>query len=593
LASAVQPRIVLGVVDGLHDAGAAVVRDGVIVSAANEERFTRVKLQGGLPRRSIAAVLATAGITAGDVDAVAVGGRATPTLATRLFRPLQRVYGPSLGICFDRPWHPLDRIGDLVRYRLPLTRSRGESLAGRVEARLAEPLLRRGLPAGLRNKPLHFVDHHLAHAESAWRTAGDGDWLVVTADAHGDGRSLTVHRGSVGRPLELLAEIGVRQSLGAFYSYVTKRLGFRPGRHEGKVLGLAARGDAAHIERPFPFHWEGAVLRYEGAWGLAAARELAPLEAARREDVAAWVQAGTERVLLQGVRRWLDETGLRRIALAGGVFANVCVNGRIAALEQVDQVHVFPHMGDGGLAAGAALHVGARPPRALGSACLGPAPTEEAYARAARTFGPLPSVHPDPDGALLEALCAGQPAVRCVGPMEFGPRALGHRSVLAPADRADLPDRLNAALQREEFMPFAPILRYADGPDCFEHFDAAGPATRFMTVALPARATFRAACPGAVHVDGTARPQTVLPDEDAALDALLARYTERTGLPALVNTSFNLHEEPIVCTPMDAARAFRQSGLPIMRLGPFVVSNPGSPWRRRPLARARAGSSVG
>ncbi len=575
------PEVVLGIVDGLHDAGAALVVEGRLVAAANEERFTRVKLQGGMPRRSIAAVLETAGIGPGDVDRIAVGGRATPTLATRLVRPLQRLYAPSLGICFDRPWHPVDRIGDFARYRLPLTRSRGDRGLGRLEGRLAEPVLHRTLPAGLHETPLRFVDHHLAHAESAWRTAGEGAWLVVTADAHGDGRSLTMHRAEPGRPLQLLHETGVRQSLGAFYSVVTKRLGFRPGRHEGKVLGLSARGDADRIRMPFPFRWEGDDLVYTGRWGLATVPWLRTLAERRREDVAAWLQAGTEAILVPAIQRHLQATGLRRLALAGGVFANVCVNGRLAALPEVDHLHVFPHMGDGGLAAGAALHVADAVPEPLPHAFLGPRATEADVTEALERSGMTADVVEDPDAVLAEGLVRGQPVVRWTGRMEFGPRALGHRSVLAPVDDPAITDRLNAALRRDEFMPFAPLLRREDGARAFASFESAVGATRFMTVALPATTWFGERCPAAVHVDGTARPQVVAREADPALHALVSKVAERTGRPAVINTSFNLHEEPLVNTPADAVRAFRQSGLPVMRLGRYVVRRASAAWKPR------------
>jgi carbamoyltransferase len=523
-------------------------------------------------------VLARAGVPLADVAAIAVAGRATPTVATRLVRPLQRLYAPTLGICFDRPWHPADRLADLVRYRLRLTRLQGDSGGGRLEARVAAQVLHRTLPRGLREVPLRFVDHHLAHAESAWRTAEPGRWLVVTADAHGDGQSLTVRVGDPAtRRLALLHRVGVDASLGAFYSYVTRALGFAPGRHEGKVLGLAARGVAARVPRAFPFRWEGESLRYDGAWGLAGSRRLAALGELAREDVAAWVQEGTERILVEGVRRWLEETGCRRVALAGGVFANVRVNGLVAALAGVERLHVFPHMGDGGLAAGAALHLADAPPRRLaGVVDLGPRPTESAWQAAARESG-LPYDRPaEPDRALLDLLEAGRPVARCVGSMEYGPRALGHRSVLAPAADAGITQRLNEALRRDDFMPFAPVVCREDADACFEGHAAAADAARFMTVALAARPAFRAACPAAVHVDGSARPQVVSREDDAELYALVAAYRARTGRPALINTSFNLHEEPIVCTPRDAVRAFVEAGLPCLRLGPFVVRNPGA-----------------
>jgi carbamoyltransferase len=305
-------------------------------------------------------------------------------------------------------------------------------------------------------------------------------------------------------------------------------------------------------------------------------RGLAALRSLPREDVAAWVQRGAEGILLDVVRRFLASTGARRVALAGGVFANVLVNGKVAALPGVERVHVFPHMGDGGLAAGAALHASGRAPEPLGSACLGPEPTEGDYERAAWASG-LPVERPaEPDAVLVDALARGLPVARCVGAMEFGPRALGHRSILAPAHDPATGDALNRALARDDFMPFAPALRVEDAPEAFDGFEAAASAARHMTVALPAREGFRRLCPGAVHVDGTARPQAVSRDEDPELHRLLAAHAERTGRPAVVNTSFNRHEEPIVNTPTDAVRAFREAGLPLLRLGPFVVRNPAS-----------------
>jgi carbamoyltransferase len=565
-----RPRLVLGVIDGLHDAGAALVADGVLVAAANEERFTRKKLQGGMPERSVAAVLATTGVSPRDLDLVAVGGLATPTLATRAFRPAQEWFAPSMGICFDRPWHPVDRLGDLLRYRLPLSRARPDRGVGLLEGALAPAVVARALPRGLAGRPLVLVDHHLAHAESAWRTSGPGRWLVVTADAHGDGRSLTASVGE-GDRLSPVASVGAEASLGAFYTLVTKRLGFVPGRDEGKVLGLSASGDASRVAPAFPLRWEGDALRYDGRWGLRAKETLSALDGASREDVAAWVQAGAERILLDGIRRWLSATGTSRVALAGGVFANVRINGLVAALDGVEAVHVFPHMGDGGLAAGAALHAAEAAPRPLADAFLGPAPTDEECDRAAAGSGFAVSRPADPDAALVAHLLAGRAVARCVGRMEFGPRALGHRSILAPADRPDTARELNAALVRDDFMPFAPVLRAEEAGAAFPGLAPCAGAARFMTVALPASEAFRRACPAAVHVDGSARPQVVSRVDDAELHRLLGLYHDASRVPALVNTSFNMHQEPIVSSAGDATASFRRSGLAAMRLGPLLL----------------------
>jgi carbamoyltransferase len=254
------------------------------------------------------------------------------------------------------------------------------------------------------------------------------------------------------------------------------------------------------------------------------------------------------------------------------VFANVLLNGMVAALDAVERLHVFPHMGDGGLAAGAALLVADAPASPLEHVFLGPT-VHESTNGVARSLRDVPA--PDPDGALVGDLVRGRPVARCVGAMEYGPRALGHRSILAPADAPALAERMNEALRRDDFMPFAPILTAEEAERAFDVPAARGPA-RFMTVALPARESFRRACPAAVHVDGTARPQVVHRDEEPALHALLVRYAERTGKPALLNTSFNVHEEPIVNGPEDAVRTLLDAGLPTLRLGTRVLVNPGS-----------------
>jgi carbamoyltransferase len=273
------------------------------------------------------------------------------------------------------------------------------------------------------------------------------------------------------------------------------------------------------------------------------------------------------------------------VALAGGVFANVLLNARIALLDGVERLHVFPHMGDGGLAAGAALHVAGARPAPLSNAFLGPEPSGEECLRAARDAGLEVERPRDPDQGLVEALVRGEAVVRVTGRLELGPRALGNRSVLAPAGDPAVTARLNAALRRDDFMPFAPILREEDAASALVGHERAVEALRFMTVALPTREAFRRACPAAVHVDGTARAQVVRRQDDPSLHELLTRYASCTGLPALLNTSFNLHEEPIVCSAADAVRTFLATGLPLLRLGPLLCRSARSSSSRSPSSR--------
>ena len=435
------------------------------MAAANEERFTRVKLQGGMPRRSIEAVLATARVAPDEIEAVAVGGCATPTVATRIFRPLQSLYGPSLGICFDRPWHPVDLVGDLVRYRLPLTRARSGDLGGRTEGRLAEPVVRRGLPAALRRKPLVFVDHHLAHAESAWRTAGPGG----LARRHGGcaRRRPQLH----GLAPRLARRDGARrcsarstctQSVGAYYSIRhPKRLGFTSGPARGQgARPLAARGDREHgSTTPFPFRLGGRRrCATTATWGL---EGMPP-----REGCSTTPRARGPRRVGAGRYRIDPRARSTRSALAAGLdrrargsrWRGACsrtsvVNGEIAALPDVERIHVFPHMGDGGLAAGAALHVAGatrRHPLRCRDA------RSRARIRAAREAAASPAAGcrvtapADPDAALVDALATGRPVRALRGARWSSVRA---RSATAPCWRPPSIAAITPSAEREALRP--------------------------------------------------------------------------------------------------------------------------------------------
>lgn len=561
---------VLGLVDGISDAGAALFVDGELVAAVNEERLSRVKLQGGFPARSVDEVLRIGGVEPRAVELVTVGGMATPSAVTRVFRGLQRRLGPCAGIAFDRPRSPLLKLADLVRYRLKITTNRPDSPLGRIETNAARALLRRALGDGLAGAPVAFAEHHEAHAATAFFGSGFDSALVLTADSLGDGCSLTVSRGE-GRRLARLFAASPFVSFGTFFALVTRWLGFRPSRHEGKVAALAASGDAEAVPVPFPLRYEGGRLTYEGEWGLRAFCWLDRLSGCSREDVAAWLQRGLTVGVTAIARDWLRRTGLRRLAVAGGVFANVALNLSLLELPEVERLYVYPHMGDGGLAVGSALAVlrpeGFRMPRLY----LGP--EYEADSLAAALAG-VPHFRPErPAEEVARLLAEGRVVARFTGRMEYGPRALGHRSVLAPADPG-ITAELNRRLNRSEFMPFAPAVlsdgahqRLADlgrAPDCARH----------MTAAFRAKPALLREAPGAVHVDGTARAQVVRRSDEPELHAILAAYARRTGRRAVINTSFNRHEEPIVCRPEEAVRTFGDGGIDALLLGPFLAVRP-------------------
>lgn len=556
--------IILGIADN-HDSGAAVLVDGVPVAAVNQERIDRVKNSGAFPWGAIDAALDLAGIPAREVDQIVVGSAFTPSALLRLM-PQGHQRARAQG-----QFSPL--LHGYILYQSALKRSGLHAL----EVEACRAILERRLRARpFPQRPITMIDHHRAHAEGAYRTQERDECLVLTVDAMGDGNTATVSLGQGGE-LDLLWQQSGLASLNTFYSRVTELLGFRPNRHEGKVTGLAAYVPAPpplveHLERRVRFVGPGfrrmpirrAERRDDPFWSALASYS--------REEVAAAAQQVLESSVLAFVRHWVAKTGCRHLAVAGGTFANVKLNQRIAALPEVESLWVYPHMGDGGLALGGALAAAGSPPTALASAGLGPAPREEDCARALSVAG-LPRRRPeDPIAEVADLLAAGKVVARCVGPMEWGPRALGHRSVLYKCDEPEVNRWLNERLKRSEFMPFAPICRAEDADRWFVGHGKAAASARYMTVCVDVTPEFARRCPAAVHVDGTARPQLVDAARAPALHALLSAMGQRTGTPVLINTSFNMHEEPIVCTAQDAVRAWKAAELDALWLGPYLVS---------------------
>ena len=520
---------VLGIWDG-HDAGVALAHRGRLLLALSEERVSRRKRASGFPYQSLESCLRWAGLDLRDVDLVAVAGR-WGRLGHRLGDPLYRL---GTG---ERD--PLALSSTLVRQvecgvaRLPGLRSM-ESRGGR--AVLAARLRRLGCKAEIAT-----IDHHTAHAWTARLCAGPGA-VIVTMDGYGDGLSGSIEAPGCERQL-LYAP---RDSIALVYGAVTRLLGFQEGE-EGKVMGLAASGRAAAL-RPF-FRKILAPGGCDPKLGGRSGR--ARLAAHARADVAAALQERSEEVIL-GILAEHLQAG-QPLALAGGLFANVAINGRLA--RRGGHVDVFPHMGDGGLCVGAVAAV-------LGEMdwdlpFLGPSYSEEQMEVALVGAGLNYERAPDPEGSLLRAILDGSLVARFVGRSEFGPRALGHRSILLRADRPELAAKLGERLARDEFMPFAPVRRWGEG-------------SRTMTLCVDADQELRERCSAAVHVDGSVRTQLADEQADPGLWSLLAR-AEDAGLPALINTSFNLHGEPIVESPQDAVRSFLAADLDLLQLGPFVA----------------------
>lgn len=557
--------IILGIAF-LSDASAAILRDGELIAAVSEERLNREKLWHGVPHRAIDEVLRLSGLSLEEVDLIATHGKAPQK---------------------PDPTPFLDKEQDIRVSNLPnsLRQSQIEFIQGRHSHE--QSVLGERTPAYLSEIeaygiPMEVVAHHTAHAASAYYASGWDTCYVLTADGWGEDASSTVWHANDG-VMNRIGRSHTIDSLGYFYGSVTKALGFVPHRHEGKVLGLAALcenpasypifRDMVSYEKDrcrFIGHMENGVYR-PGFDNPELAEQIA---AYPREDVAAGTQRRLEEVVCQLVAE-LGSGSRIRLALAGGLFANVRLNQCLRELPNVAEVYVFPNMGDGGLSVGAAWlahwRKSGQRPAPLSTAFLGGDISDRDVADAIAKGGVSVEHTNDIERRVAELLADGQIVARAGGPMEYGPRALGNRSILCQATDHRINDWLNERLQRSEFMPFAPATLAEDADVYYRDMAGGRAAAQYMTMTFDCTEKMKKAAPAAVHVDGTARPQLVSPEAYSSLHKILTDYRALTGHSSVVNTSFNMHEEPVVCTADDAIRAFRSADLPWLALGSFLI----------------------
>lgn len=573
--------MILGLIDSKPSA-AAIVHDGQILAAIAEERLCRMKLASGMPQSAIPQVMKQAGVLSQDVERVAVAQKVS------VFEPEPI---PWKGWFDDTglKTHQFDRLsGSLAPLvgRFPLAwRAHHQVKQWRSRERLHQ------IPALMRDvygiqAPVTFFDHHYCHATTAYYTSGWDEALVVTLDGGGDGLSGSVYVGRDGK-LQKLTEVDSFNSLGNFYSYITELCGFKAEKHEGKITGLAALGEPiyADILRQFIRYQDPGQIRYlvpmyhRSALRLIAERLPAAFD---RAALASSVQLVLEEIGTAFIRYWLRRTGLRKIALAGGVFSNVKFNQRVHELDEVERIFIHPAMDDSGLSVGSALAAQAEEPgfdlrrmiRRLPNVYFGPSYTDDEVAEAVRSSHCPARYEPNIHRRIAELVAQGHVVARFTGRMEYGPRALGHRTILYQTTDATVNDWLNKNLRRTEFMPFAPATLVEHAHQCYEGMAGAEDPARFMTVTFACTPRMRQQSPGVVHVDGTARPQLIDPDSAPDFYQILRAYHALTGIPSLINTSFNMHEEPIVCTPGDALRSFQQGNLDYLAIDNWLVSHP-------------------
>ena len=558
---------VLGIFDGTHDAGACLVHKGEVIAACDEERWSRKKGQGGFPIQSIQWILESTGISWTDIDQIAFAGIINPNPVLRALRPLQQQWRLDDGQFYA----PNKWFSNWVQFNSPFPRikpthhtvwkSLHKGLTRVLKTQLTQ-LFRHNIP------PVSIYEHHRCHAASAHFASGHAQSLILVADGLGDGVALSIWLGSK-HEISKCFELPYPHSLGLLYASITGYLGYKPFRHEGKVTGLAARGNSGNIRLNFPF--EGPFPHRRITTQFPLYDWLRQLDEYSPEDIAAWLQDGIETELL-GIVHWARvQFGVLPLVMAGGLVANVALNAKIAGEIDIPDIFIFPNMGDAGLAVGAAYLSGAEhfkwAPRKIASVYWGPDITEFKTTENQLDY----TYHPLSTDELISragtALAKGQIMARAVGKMEYGPRALGHRSILCSARSKDVHTELNRLLKRNETMPFAPIMRRETAIQWLDIPDNAWTAMEWMTMTVQSKPELKKRCPAVVHVDGSLRPQLVSQHTHPVLWKLLENHEQSTGEPALINTSFNRHEEPIICTNEDAIKAFLESNLDALWLG--------------------------
>jgi carbamoyltransferase len=564
---------ILGLWDG-HDSGAALLVDGRLAAAVNEERLTRRKLEVCFPLQSIDLCLSAASLSWSDIDVVCVSTsdparaltRTWPAAKERYYQIRRRKARPTFMSVVTR------------RVKQRLTRLRPTSWSRAMNRRALLVALRQ---SGRGPRVIRLYDHHECHALCAAVAAGVDPCLVLTVDGLGDGVSATTNVYRDGRLIRI-QESPAAHSIGVFFEHVTHLLNMRELEDEGKVMALS------EYATPVPDE-ENPLLRLVSVdrgrirlaiTGARLARRLKDLLwGMSNEQFAFMAQRTVERTLESLARDAVAESGIGHLALAGGVASNIKATRLVRHLSGVESVHVFPHMGDGGLALGAAI-AGAREQGeqlALDFSRLdfGPSYTQAEFEAALAGRG-LPASRPSSLPSCVARLLAQEALVVWFeGAMEYGPRALGHRSVLTRPDRPALRDRLNRFLKRRAwYQPFCPSLLESEAPRLLSDWD--GPSLNpHMTMAYMVKAECRAEMAGVIGPDGSCRAQIVPDTGDGPYARLLGEMKRTTGTGAVLNTSLNIHGQPIACRPEDAVTVFADSGADALVLGPFLVAREG------------------
>ena len=557
---------VLGI-NYLSESSVALIQNGKIIYAISEERLNRIKNWWGNPYKAIDFVLKETKTKIKDIDYIATHG----ILSLVEDKKQKNFFKKKINEVLESN---LNQSKKRKQIKFLKDRFIHENQANNRNLKNIKELKKKF-------SNIEIFDHHTAHAASAYFYSGWKNCYTLTIDGWGDNSSSKLFRSNNGK-LKEISNTSSIDSLGYFYGYITKLLGFTPHRHEGKILGLAAFGNYKKayvymaemisydkVNRCFKGHYEKGL--YLAKFDNSNIKFLK--KKFNREDIAAAAQKRIEDVIVEFIKDNIPYN--TKLALAGGVFANVKINQRISELKNIKEIFVFPNMGDGGLAVGTAILCHNKfkniLPIKLNNVYLGPKYKNKDILKIIRKAKLKYIKIKNPEKYIAKKLHDGLVVACFQGRMEFGPRALGNRSILVNASDKSVNEWLNKKLKRTEFMPFAPITLKKYSSLMYKKQNNKKKSLEYMTATTDCTKKALKLSPAAVHVDQTARPQIITKNSNLKIHNILNEYYKISKIPNLINTSFNVHEEPIVCSPLDAIRAFKTSNIDFLYIEDFII----------------------
>ena len=560
---------ILGIWDG-HDSGAAIIKDNEILVAINEERLTRRKLEIKFPYNSIEACLNYLKIKHSDISEITVSTSDPAKTLARIVPSTKEEYYLIRRRKKDLTFLNFQK----KKFKYKLT----ELKPNWITTSLSKKIVRKELDKiGFKNYRLSVVDHHICHVAAAAFCSGFYECLVITLDGLGDGVSGTVNIFK-DKKIKNISTISAKDSFGIFFEHVTNLMNMRELEDEGKVMALA--------DYAYPISdKENPMLNFFAVEGLNIKAKYNSLKMYQElkkilwrypsEQFANMAQKTLEHYIIKLIQNIIKETGINKIALSGGVASNVKVNMKIRNLPECEECFVFPHMGDGGLALGAAMYLNYQLNEVTNykfdSIAFGLEYSNEEIEKELKLANLNYKVPIDLEKETAELIIQENIILWFQDRMEYGPRALGSRSILALPNDPNIKDELNLRLKKRVwYQPFCPTILEEDAQNLLEDFS--GKTNYFMTMAYNVREEFRQDLIAVINIDGSCRPQILEDNNESKYVKLLKEIKTLTGKGVLLNTSFNIHGEPLVCSPKDAIKTFISTGIKYLVIGDFIVA---------------------